>query len=188
MDVVFLLDVSSAIGERTFNQLIRAVKEFIKASNMDSGATRIGIVTHSSRVYIKIHLNDFSTQHSLMKAVDEIPYIRGRRNTADGIKIIRDELFSLDYGDRLNVPNFAVVITDGISKRDKYEAIPEAEMSREQGIELFVVGVEVKETNELIEIAGEKMNRFMINSIDDLSGKLSIIQDTICTQSGNVFF
>ena len=183
--MVFLLDVSSTIGETNFKRLISAVKEFINNSDMDSGATRIGIVTHSSRVYIKFHLNEYSAKRGLMKAVDEIPYIRGTRNTADGIKIMREEMFSFNYGDRRNVPNFAIIITDGISKRNRFEAIPEAEMSREAEIELFVVGVGVRETNELNEIAGGMKNRILTDKFEELSNKLSFIQDSICT--GNSF-
>lgn len=183
MDVVFLLDVSSTIGERNFITLLNAVKRFITNSAVDSGNARIGVVTHSSRVYIKLHLNEYSSKSDHIKAIDEIPYIRGVRNTADGIKILREESFSAKNGDRSSVPNYAIIITDGVSERNRFEAVVEAEMSREVGIHLFVIGIGVKETEVINEIAGLKDNLFLIDNFEDVSYASGRVQDIIC--SGN---
>ena len=185
--MVFLLDVSPDIGEQNFHKLKTAVKEFIKSSNIESGATRLGIVTHSSRVYIKIHLNDFSTKHSLIKAVDEIPYIRGNRSTTDGIEDVMREIFSSQFGDRIYVPNVAIVITDDISNKT-FRVGTETEISREErnSTLLYVVGVGVKLTGELNRRSGEKIKIFLIDNYDDLLKRLGVIQDSICSNFGNV--
>ena len=186
--MVFLLDVSPDIGEQNFHKLKTAVKEFIKSSNIESGATRLGIVAHSSRVYIKIYLNDFSTKHSLIKAVDEIPYIRGNRSTTDGIEVVMREMFSSKFGDRIKVPNVVIVITDDISNKT-FRASTDTEMSREErnSTLLYVVGVGVKMIGEFNSQSGEKIKIVLIDSFDDLLKGLDDVQDSICSNVGNVF-
>ena len=45
------------------------------------------------------------------QAVQTIPFIGQKTNTAAAIRLLRDEVFQERYGDRINVPNFAVVVT-----------------------------------------------------------------------------
>jgi len=64
----------------------------------------------------------------------------GTTNTADVLRLANDELFIPSNGDRPDVPNFMVVITDGRSNNKTATAL-EAERLRAAGVVVVVVGV-----------------------------------------------
>ena len=51
------------------------------------------------------------------------------------------DMFVEDKGDRPNVPNIGLVITDGVSNRDENLTIPEADNARSRGIMMIAVGI-----------------------------------------------
>lgn len=65
-----------------------------------------------------------------MKAIDNIPYIYGSTNTADALKVMRNQMFIPSRGDRSDAPNVCVLLTDGVSNINSRRTIPEAEDTR----------------------------------------------------------
>ena len=65
-------------------------------------------------------------------AVDNIPYIYGSTNTADSLKVMREDIFNPARGDRPDAPNIAMILTDGVSNINSRRTISEAETSRDQ--------------------------------------------------------
>ena len=60
-------------------------------------------------------LNKYEDKKSMTDAINNIPYVDGKTNTADGIRIMHKELFTFKNGDRSDVQNIAIVMTDGDS-------------------------------------------------------------------------
>lgn len=50
-------------------------------------------------------------------------------------------MFLQEKGDRPNVPNIGIVITDGESNRDPERTIPTANSAKDKGIILFSIGI-----------------------------------------------
>ena len=63
---------------------------------------------------------------SQFHAIERLQYVKGRTNTAEALLYIRTEMFTALNGDRQDVPNFAVVITDGESNINEERTLPEA--------------------------------------------------------------
>ena len=184
---MFLIDSSTSVGDNNFKTVLNSIKTFVNKAGIDSGNIRIGMATYSSNVHLQFYLNSYSSRADLLNAIDKIVFISGDKNTADGIRTVRNELFSLAHGDRPGVPNIAFVITDGVSNVNRLESIPEAEMSRDVGIELFAIGIGVTVIDELNGIGGSKNNRFLVKGFEDLEGALTSIQDYICSGKHSFF-
>ena len=88
-----------------------------------------------------INLNDYDDKNNLKKAILDIAFMGGNTNTAAGIKMMRTQSFSAKNGDRPDAQNIAIVLTDGVSTRNRTLTIPYAEMSHADGIRMIVVGV-----------------------------------------------
>lgn len=86
--------------------------------NGNSG-TRIGVVIYSLEAQNLFYLNSFSSLDQIKNAIMTAPYKGSYTNTSGGIRAMTFEQFTEDNGDRPNVPNVAIVITDGIANRDK---------------------------------------------------------------------
>ena len=65
----------------------------------------------------------------------------GETNTQAALELLYISVFTAAHGDRQSVPNISVVITDGRSNVLQDRTLSEAETARQQGIEMFVVGV-----------------------------------------------
>ena len=69
-----------------------------------------------------------------------MPWLDQMTNTSGGIWYASDVMFTPEHGDRGNVMNVMVVITDGESNRDPQFVAPNADNARAKGIEVFVLG------------------------------------------------
>ena len=59
------------------------------------------------------HLSDFTDMHSIVVAVQRISNCGGNTNVSAGLRLARTEIFNNANGDRSDVPNVIVLITDG---------------------------------------------------------------------------
>ena len=61
----------------------------------------------------------------------------GATNTQAALRIMHTEQFSVFRGDRPNIPNIAILLTDGESTIEQQNTIPEAAEAREKSITIF---------------------------------------------------
>ena len=69
----------------------------VKSHLLITGSVRVGAITYSTGTDIQFYLNTYSRKADVLAAIDEIEYTYGSTNTADGLRIMRDELFSFRY-------------------------------------------------------------------------------------------
>ena len=68
-------------------------------------------------------------------------FMLGMTNTAAALKLTRETMFVPGAGDRIDVPNFAIVITDGQSNVNPETTLPESVATRLAAIQIIVVSV-----------------------------------------------
>ncbi|KAK3599021.1 hypothetical protein CHS0354_012500 [Potamilus streckersoni] len=183
VDLVFVLDASTSVTQENFVKMLDFVKSFLAGADVDNGNIRVGALIYSTEVNIQFHLNEYSDKDSLFKAIENIPYLYGSTNTADGLAAMHYQMFTKDKGDRPDVPNVAVVITDGISNINARRTIPEAEDARDAGIHIYAVGIGLVDDKELRGIASEpaKHNTFAVKDFDELAGLEKRIFTSFCS-------
>ena len=76
---------------------------------------RIGLVKFSNRGNLVFTLNRYNTSRDIERAIKDMSYSGGLTNTAGGIRKALDEIFTTEGGDRPNVANTMIVVTDGAS-------------------------------------------------------------------------
>ena len=115
-DIVFVVDESGSIGRTNFQLVKSFLSQLVGRLDIDSGNTRVGLVTYSSRVGFAFSLNTYSTVPSVQAAILSLNYSRGGTNTARALAYVRTKMLKSKAGDRGDVPNIVAVITDGRSK------------------------------------------------------------------------
>ncbi|KAK7466021.1 hypothetical protein BaRGS_00037422, partial [Batillaria attramentaria] len=170
MDLVFVLDASTSVTQPNFEQMKDFVKDFLSVGDIDNGYLRVGVVIYSTGVYVQFHLNTYTTRYQLLDAIDNIPYRYGSTNTADALKTVRTDMFTLGHGDRPGVQNVCILITDGVSNINSRRTIPEAEQARVAGIHIYAIGIGLTDTAELDGIASKPVEQysFRFESYGDL--------------------
>ena len=65
---------------------------------------------------VRFHLNEYTDKTAMYAAVDDIFYDEGNTNIADALETSRTLMFTRRNGDRFNVPDIGILITDGEAK------------------------------------------------------------------------
>ena len=65
-----------------------------------------------------------------------VQYTGGKTNTADALKLAKDEVFQSISGARDHIPDVALVITDGQSNPNKNETVPMANNLKAAGVKV----------------------------------------------------
>ena len=144
-DVVFALDVSRSLGLASFqnstNFVARIVQNLrIGDNSFDPMVSRVGILTFGSTAEMQFPLNKYSDMKKLLQATN-VPYAaESTTNLAQAISYARDVMFTPANGDRPEIPNYLVIVTDGPSTNST-AAWQESIWTRAQGINIMTIGV-----------------------------------------------
>jgi collagen type VI alpha len=171
-DVVFVIDSSGSIRENRYDMVLDYVRSIVNSLEVSTDRTRIGVVIYGDNANVIFHLNTYPDKQDVLQAIDSITYIRGRTNTAEALRVARTQMFTQANGDRFDVPNYAVVITDGESNVNPEDTIPEAIQCRIDGIHVMAVTV-IPQTTPSLEIKGiasdpDDVNIFNVQNFQDL--------------------
>ena len=75
-------------------------------------------VSYGNDALLDFDLDDHTTEAAVLAAVDGINYRGGNTNTTGGLREMRTNVFSSDGGDRANVRDICILITDGMPTRE----------------------------------------------------------------------
>ncbi|KAM9309642.1 collagen alpha-6(VI) chain isoform 2-T6 [Pholidichthys leucotaenia] len=180
-DIVFLVDGSSSIGIRNFDQIRQFLRSVISGLDIGPNKVRVGLAQYSDEPYQEFLLNEHMDVESLLDEVNTFPYRTGDTETGKAINFLRTEYFTEKAGSRLNqrVPQIAVVITDGESRDD---VVAPAQALRQLGVIVFGIGVGQAKIEELQAIANRPLDRFMfpIDSFEALQRLTGSLLQTVC--------
>jgi Mg-chelatase subunit ChlD len=169
-DVVFLLDTSSSVTAPNFRKMLSVTKLFVREANIDTGSVRIGLAIFSDDTNVKFHLDTFTIKTDILRAIENIYYTHGSTNIFDALKTMRTKMFRRSMGDRPNVKNYAVLITDGVSDLNARKVAREARKVRASGIHMYTIGIGLSDTTEILSIASEPAseNSYAVSNFDQL--------------------
>ncbi|KAL7886996.1 hypothetical protein AOLI_G00047170 [Acnodon oligacanthus] len=180
-DIVFLVDGSSSIGDEDFLKVKQFLHTFIEGLDVRSDKIRVGLVQFSNDPHQEILLGKYADKNELLEKVDELVYRKGGTETGKALSFLQNYYFTQAGGSRIgqNVPQIAVVITDGDSGDDMKK--PATEL-RNKGVLIFTIGVGKVNTTELQSIANKPHRRFLINfsNYQELVKETASMMDRVC--------
>ena len=105
----------------------------------------------------------------------------GNTNTADGLQTMNEDVFRTDRGDRSNVLNIAVLVTDGEANLRTGDTATEAALARDEDIVIIAIGIsEEVDIVELESIASSTSLVILIDDFDDLDEDVDEVIDVVC--------
>ena len=140
-DVVFVVDSSGSIGEANFEGLKFLVNSLVEEMLIPNCGFRIGVTTFSSGAVSRVNLNAYTENIQLVNAIYGLNYMHGQTHTADGLRNVREQMFATSAGDREDVRNIAVLITDGNANIRAESVNKEARRAMDAGIHIVPVGI-----------------------------------------------
>lgn len=192
-DIVFLVDSSASIrdsnpADSSFDNW-QLIKDFIIDIIMRlpvDDKIRVGVLKFSNKVDTDdiIKLGQYSDQRELSDRINNLKYLGKGTNTSGAIWYVNENSSGLFNSamDRPNVPNYAILITDGLSNKDPEKTIPYARHARlTHNTKFFTIGLtSYANTDELQEIASDPVSYYTYISKDFRN--LNVLLDSILTK------
>uniref|UniRef100_A0A3B4UBU8 Collagen alpha-1(XII) chain n=1 Tax=Seriola dumerili TaxID=41447 RepID=A0A3B4UBU8_SERDU len=178
-DIVLLVDGSWSIGRLNFKTIRAFIARMVGVFDIGPERVQIGLAQYSGDPKTEWHLDAHRTRDSLLEAVANLPYKGGNTLTGLALKYILQNNFKENVGMRPNSRKIGVLVTDGKSQDDVNIF---SQSLRDQGIELYAIGVKNADENELRSIASDPDDIHMYN-VADFSFLLDIVDnltDNLC--------
>ncbi|XP_011789074.1 PREDICTED: collagen alpha-4(VI) chain-like [Colobus angolensis palliatus] len=181
-DIVFLVDSSTSIGPQNFQKVKNFLYSVVLGLDISSDHVRVGLAQYNDNIYPAFQLNQHPLKSMVLEQIQNLPYRTGGTNTGSALEFIRTNYLTEESGSRAKdrVPQIVILVTDGESNDEVQEV---ADRLKEDGVVVYVVGVNVQDVQELQKIASEPFEKFLFNTenfniLQDFSG--SILQ-TLCS-------
>lgn len=168
LDVVFVVDDSGSISDNDYITLLSTLVDFSNNLDHAPGETHLGLVTFSSSAALQLGLT--GNQAAYQSAVGNLSQSFGQTNTSAGLSTARSEILT---NGRAGVPKLIVLITDGTPNRPTTgihpvtDAINEANMIKNDGIEIYAIGVGSQVTFNDLDLYASNPDNDFISLFDD---------------------
>ena len=127
--------------------MLAFVAEIVSQFPVTRDLTHVGLVKFSTNALVEFGLDEHYSNAAINRTIYDIRHTSGETNIAEGLRLMREQVFT-QAGDRRNVKNIAIVITDGVANEAAERVGVEARRARdEQKIEIFTIGI----TNQIDE-------------------------------------
>lgn len=144
---------------------------------------RIGVVTYNTEPRVSITLGQYNDPASLGRAIQNLEFQTGERNTSGALNAARSFLFSSSSGARPRMQKVIFLITNGQSKNTGLTQW-EAGMTKSSGVEIFAIGV----TNQVDEIelktaasSPTSTHYYFASNYNSVTGLVDRIVEAYCT-------
>ncbi len=187
LDIAFLIDSSSSVGDKGFKHSLQFVKDVVKPLEFASGKTRVSVITFNDQGIAKFYLDTYTTRQDILEAIDFVSYVRGATFTSDALRIMREDVFTASQGDRDGATNIGIIITDGLSNILPQQTTREAKKAHREQIQMYGLGVGLVNTAEFYDVVSNKRSGYLVDNYDHLSNYTDILLDAICSTGDNIF-
>ena len=120
---MFVVDSSGSIEKERFGVVRNFVKDVIREFDIDSGKVHVGIIYYSDTAELHYPLATSAVKEDVLYAVDTMKFMGQATNTAAALAMLRSRMFNGRLGDRPEVPNYAVLITDGVPNIERRRTV-----------------------------------------------------------------
>ncbi|CAG2236186.1 COL6A [Mytilus edulis] len=153
VDIVFAIDTSASIWIVNFPSQIQFVRDVVSELNIGSGIdkSRVAVVTFSKDVKLVFDFNQGQDTDAVVKAIDEIVHDKGdATRTYKALQMVHEQVLAPGNGERPEVENVVVVLTDGVTNSGGYDSYPnggkdqtldDARTVRNLPAHLFAIGI-----------------------------------------------
>lgn len=145
-DICLIIDSSGSITDNAADNW-RLLREFV-ASLIDyfivgADQTRFGCVVFSEVVRLEFGLDRYFDSEQIKRQLLALRHLGQETNTPEALRVARQQCFNTANGDRPNVQNVAIVISDGVPYpiNRRQPAINEAQVLRSFGTRMIGVGI-----------------------------------------------
>ena len=120
MDLCFIIDSSGSIRDNNQGNIdnwslqLEFLSRLVDLFTIGTDATKVGAVVFSEQVNLAFSMDTYTDAQSIKDAILNLAYLGHTTNTPEGLRVTREQCFNQGNGDRPNVQNLAIFISDGV--------------------------------------------------------------------------
>jgi len=193
LDLGIIIDKSKSVGKHNLKKLKQSLVSFLHLFDVSAEGTHVGMISFNDNAELLFDFKDdrYHTEDQLKERIKEIPLKLELKTRTDlALTLAKEKLFSVEGGDRPDVPNALIIFTDGKStgkpKHKGFVPIPKTveSLTEVKKVEMLPVGIGkgIRE-RELEKLAGDKGHYFHIANFKELCSILESLKDAACDYS-----
>ncbi|KAI8764266.1 collagen alpha-6(VI) chain [Biomphalaria glabrata] len=185
LDLVIILDTSGSVTEPNFKLSIAFIQNLLKPLHIGPDNIRVALMRYSTDVEVVSYLNERMNKEEKEKDVLTIQYKSGGTHTHEALKKTRTDVLLEKNGDRPEVQDLVVLITDEMftSRETKEEAM---KLKSKQYLKILTIGVTKDiDESELRNVSSGADLFLKINSFAEFNRHIHKVKPVICS-GGNV--
>ena len=120
VDLCFIIDSSGSIRDNNQGNIdnwslqLEFLSRLVDLFTIGTDATKVGAVVFSEQVNLAFSMDTYTDAQSIKDAILKLAYLGHTTNTPEGLRVTREQCFNQGNGDRPNVQNLAIFISDGV--------------------------------------------------------------------------
>lgn len=172
------------------NFLKMFMKKLLTSADIDSGAVRVAIVTYNVNAKVMTNFDTYTSKADVFNAIDNMNRFKGpKANAAAGLRMVLNKISINKSGDRSNVKNVLIMVTDQQSaKAQNSKRI--AQKLRGKKAKIFTIGVGFDTSTELKEIANQPagVHAQFVEDYSKLNETHDLLLQSIPSRKSNLIF
>ncbi len=152
VDMVFLVDESGSIcGDdpksivngrcQNWTGITDFLNVIVEHLTINQDKARVAMVAFGNEARLIFNLTTHNNKKGLQDAISRTKPDLEKTNTADGLKFVKDQILVPTNGDRTDVPNVIIGITDGVANVHAELVEPYAKQLKDKGTTFLLIGV-----------------------------------------------
>lgn len=190
-DVAFLVDSSGSIGRRNWVKMLDFLKDMVRAFNVGPDKTHIAVIAYSTKAKVELKFNTLTgsaiTEEGYNSLISRIRFQRGFTFIDKALILAETDVFTPAGGMRREVPQIAIVITDGKQTKDRgpYRELTDASSGLKYNkVVVYSLGIGSNlDQQQLEDIASSKSKVFFASSFAALKPVAQTIVQNSCPAS-----
>ena len=180
VDIVVLLDSSVYVGSSNFQKLKVFTAHFAQSFEIGPNKVQIGVETFSTIAHHEFNMNSYNDTSSLVDAVHLIDYHPGYIRTDLALKYVESHSFKAAAGDRTDVSNILIVMTDRQSINPVLTSLETLKL-HQMNLTVFAIGIgTLTSSTELGYIASDPHHVFSVDNFNALSTIQAELRNAVC--------
>uniref|UniRef100_K1R289 Collagen alpha-3(VI) chain n=1 Tax=Magallana gigas TaxID=29159 RepID=K1R289_MAGGI len=179
-DLAILLHYSDTTPKKEFDVIQQFLHDLLANVNVDNDNVRVSLALYGRETNLQFDFNAYKQNKKKLLNALLIDYFDGRSqeaNLASALDFARTSMFLEAYGDRLDVPNTLLVITN---KNSDGKYVPAFQQSLEElkntDVTVIGVGLNLYDVDEVNALSKSPVFSFILNDASQLSVVLKEIQ------------
>ncbi|XP_055882088.1 collagen alpha-4(VI) chain-like isoform X5 [Biomphalaria glabrata] len=182
LDLVVILDTSKSVGEKNFQKCIFFLEGVVANLSIAPDSVRVALLRYSDKAQVVSYLNDDMEKQEKLKAVGSIQYIEGSTYTDLALELTNEEVLSPERGDRSNVSDLVVLITDGESSNKSSTKNQSVKLKNRNNLKIFTLGIGSEIDDEELEaIATSNDLSLILESFENLAEIIAPMTSVTCS-------